>query len=379
MLPNKSSAAQDAVAVFVGQWLPYSETFIYEQLKTHVRYRPHVYARGADASGDRFPFDERTVLGTAERWSWERLGLAPSFERQLRQQRPALLHAHFGTNASYATGLVKRSRLPLVVTFHGHDVGGLLPHNRTSPRYRGYQKRAPAMFEVSRLNLPVSKEFADMLISDIGVDPKRVVLHRIGIDVDRFPFRPARDTPPVVLMIGRFVEKKGFEFGIAAFAQAWKRHRDMRLIIVGSGPREAAYQNVVAQHGIDTHVEFKGSLAYAEVQALMREADILMAPSVTTKEGDREGGLTVVKEASACGLGIVASRHGGIVDIVEHEHTGLLAPERDTATLARYLTRYAEDHVMRVEFGKAARRKVDAEYNSKQQTRELEELFDSVR
>jgi glycosyltransferase involved in cell wall biosynthesis len=343
-----------------------------------MRYRPHVYARGADPSGERFPFDARTVLGKAERWSWEKLGLAPSFERQLSRQRPALVHAHFGTNASYATRLVEARRLPLVVTFHGHDVGGLLPHNRDSERYRGYQKRAPRMFEYSRLNLPVSREFADMLVSQIGIDPKRVVLHRIGIDVDKFPFRPARETPPIVLMVGRFVEKKGFEFGIAAFAEASKRQRDMRLLIVGSGPREALYKSVVEQQGIGGQVEFKGPLPYEQVQRLMAESDILLAPSVTTEDGDREGGLTVVKEASACGLGIVASHHGGIVDIVEHEQTGLLAPEKDSASLARYLTRYAEDFGMRVEFGKAARQKVDAEYNSKRQTRELEELFDSV-
>src|SRR5690606_17617581 len=117
-------------------------------------------------------------------------------------------------------------------------------------------------------------------------------------------------------------------------------------------------------------------LDHERVIELLQTSDVFLAPSVTDVQGDREGGLTVVKEASACGLGIVASYHGGIPEIVEHERTGLLAPERDVKALAEFLRVMLLDVGARAQFGRAARMKVEHEYSLTQQIDELESIFD---
>lgn len=366
------------VAVIVGSWLSYSETFIYDQVVGHQRYLPQVYAYGYGSHPELFPFAAKTVLSRPEKWSWRVLQCSPTFEWNVSRQSPCVAHAHFGTNASISVPMLRRHRVPLVTTFHAHDVAGLLAGGAAEPRYRLYRRRAPHLFRYSRLNLPSSQELADVLVRDLNVPADRVQLHRIGVDLTKFTFCPARDRPVRILMIGRFVEKKGFEYGIQAFARVAPQLEGAVLSIVGEGEREAEYREIARREGVGERVAFLGQKSAHEVAELLRNTDVFLAPSVTAHNGDREGGLTVVKEASACGLGIVASAHGGIVDIVEHERTGLLAPERDVSRLGAYLLRMSRDPSERADFGRAARAKVEREYNHSIQMRVLEEIYDDV-
>ena len=370
-----------SVAVFMGDWIPYSETFIYDQLLAHRRYEAHVYAQGrtsGPAHAGAANFQRTTILSRPERWLWRNMRRAPRFSAQIARQHPAVAHAHFGTNASFAVPLLERRKIPLVTTFHAHDVEGLLPLHAATPRYRLYRKGAAELFRVSRLNLASSRELADMLVKQLGVPAKRVRWHRIGIDLSRFTTRTVDSASRVVSMVGRFVEKKGFEYGIAAFAQLSQQFPDARLRIAGAGPLLPRYKAVVRQEGLEDCVEFVGPLDHERVIELLQTSDVFLAPSVTDVQGDREGGLTVVKEASACGLGIVASYHGGIPEIVEHERTGLLAPERDVKALAEFLRVMLLDVGARAQFGRAARMKVEHDYSLTQQIDELESIFDEV-
>lgn len=367
-----------SVAIIVGSWLAYSETFIYDQVVGHQRYSPQVYAYGHGSHPELFPFAAKTVLSRPEKWLWRVLQRSPTFEWNLSRQSPVVAHAHFGTNASIAVPMLERHRVPLVTTFHAHDVAGLLAGGAAEPRYRLYRRRAPRLFRYSRLNLPSSLELADVLVRDLNVPSDRVQLHRIGVDLEKFAFCPARDRPVRILMIGRFVEKKGFEYGIEAFARVAPQLDGAVLSIVGEGEREEKYREIARREGVSERVVFLGRKSAGEVAELLRESDVFLAPSVTARNGDREGGLTVVKEASACGLGIVGSAHGGIVDIVTHEETGLLAPERDVERLGDYLLRMARDVREREHFGRAARAKIEKEYNQCVQMRVLEEIFDDV-
>lgn len=366
------------VAVFVGSWLAYSETFIYDQLVGHQRYAPHACAYGYSPHAELFPFSAKTVLSAPEKWTWRVLQVAPTFERTFSRRAPCVAHAHFGTNASIAVPMLERRGIPLVTTFHAHDVAALLPGATDEPRYRLYRRRAPRLFRYSHWNLPSSLELADVLVKDLAVPAERVQLHRIGIDLDKFAYCPPRERPIRILMVGRFVEKKGFEYGIQAFARVAPLLDGATLSLVGEGDREETYREIARREGVEERVFFLGRKSSQEVAALLRDTDVFLAPSVTAENGDREGGLTVVKEASACGLGIVASAHGGIVDIVEHERTGLLAPERDVSCLAAYLLRMGRNFAERADFGRSARAKVEREYNNSLQMRVLEEIYDDA-
>ena len=133
-----------------------------------------------------------------------------------------LLHAHFGPASTYALGPAALLDLPLVVTYHGYDVPFLMTNERMRPRYWRYWAMSRWMLRRVDRFLPASDELARMLI-ELGAPPERVHVWRLGVTIPpQWSPRPLHDAPRI-LMIGRFVEKKGFDIGIRAFARVATR------------------------------------------------------------------------------------------------------------------------------------------------------------
>jgi glycosyltransferase involved in cell wall biosynthesis len=226
------------------------------------------------------------------------------------------------------------------------------------------------------LGLCASQELHDMLLA-LGVPASKLRVFRLGIDVERFvPMsKPSRE--PITIMIGRFVEKKGFEYGIQAFAQA-TQNIAARLILVGSGPRERQLRALVAQLGISERVQFAGPLTQTEVAALLQQSTVLLAPSIVAKDGNRESGLIVVKEASACGTVPIGTRHGGIPEIIDDGVTGYLVPERDVSELSARLRKVLTDADLRQRMAAEGRQKMLREYDNRERVASLEAIYDEV-
>ncbi len=360
------------VALFCARFLPFSETFVHEELAHHRRYEMHVFC-GRRMHADRFGHPRVVVAGRL----FEYTRVSPTFDARLAAGELALIHAHHGPGGVYALPFARRHRLPLVVTFHGHDVPLLASGERLHPRNWPYALLAPAVLREMTLGLCASVELLEML-REMGVPAEKLRLHRIGISLDRFPTGPrAVDGEPLVAMVGRFVAKKGMTYGIRAFAAAC-RDRRARLIVAGDGPLCAALERTAAEEGIADRVAFAGALPYSEVTALLRRADVLLAPSVTTADGDRESGLLVVKEASASGAVPVSTWHGGIPEIVDDGRTGFLVPERDVAGMAERLARLLDDPTLRRAMAAAARARMVEQYDNRQVVAALEDRYDEA-
>jgi glycosyltransferase involved in cell wall biosynthesis len=201
---------------------------------------------------------------------------------------------------------------------------------------------------------------------------------RLGVEIPAaIPPRRAQDEA-IVLMVGRFVEKKGFEYGIRAFADLVATGARARLRLVGDGQRRDRYVRIARERGIEGKVEFLGRLPHHEVLAQMERADVLLAPSVVAERGNRESGLIVVKEANARGVPAIGTRHGGIPEIIDHGQTGFLVPERDTEQLAHHLGALVRDPGLREEMGRRAREKMVREYDIVERVRALETHYDEV-
>jgi colanic acid/amylovoran biosynthesis glycosyltransferase len=361
------------VAVFVGSWLPYSETFIYDQLRLSRQTRAWVICGGLTRHAERFPHSPITRLGPGERFAFRHVGIAPSIDDALEHSGARVILAHFGLNGAFALPFAKRAGLPLVVMFHGHDVGGLSSCNRFTPRYFRYQRLAPALFDYASLLLCASEDLRTRL-AEFGAPAHKLQLHPLGIDLERFP-PPApedRNGPSTVVMVGRLVEKKGMTYGLRAFQRVSARFPRARLQIVGDGPLRRSLEREARSLGIGAAVQFLGSLSHERVLETMRRAHVMLTPSVTTPRGDRESGVIVLKEAAASGLPAVATRHGGIPEILDHERTGLLVSERSVHELARALERLLGDRALCRELGRAGREKMFAEYDGKKQVARLE-------
>lgn len=359
--------------VCVGQWLPASETFIYDQILHQKRTKLRVIARDRTECAGRFPYEDVVHLGALQTMGFYQFGFAPTVKRALVGHRTQLIHAHFGPNGTRMLPFARALGIPLVVSMHGHDLGGLEPQNRYNPRYRRYQELAPELFEYTQLFLCASAELAELLVAH-GAPSHKVRLHHLGVDIGRFkPGLPSERVDSRILMVGRLVEKKGLFDGIEAFSFVVKRYQSARLAIVGDGPLADELRKAALRHGVVDQVEFLGSLSAEGVLREMRRASILLTPSFTTPSGDRESGVIVVKEAGATGLPAVVTRHGGLPEIIEEGQNGFLVPERDVAGLANRLERLLSSPALRGEMGNRARRLIEQRYDSVRQNELLEE------
>lgn len=362
-----------AVAVFCGTFLPYSQTFVWDELRCHERYAVEVFA-WRRRNPHLFPAPDHV----ARPW-FPLTGLDRQFEARFRRGGIALLHAHFGWAGAMAAPFARKHGLPLVISFHGYDVALLARGRPGPPRVWPYTLRRRGLLANLDLGLCASTELLEMLLA-AGVPGDRLIEHRLGVDLERFRAGKRAGPDLRVAMVGRLVEKKGFGDGLCAFA---KFVRDTglraRLEIAGSGPLEGRLRRAARDLGVAASVAFLGELRHGEVANLLARSDVLLAPSVVAADGDRDSGLLTVKEASACECVPVATWHGGIPSIVDDGTTGFLVDEHDVAALADRLTMLARDPDRRRIMGAAARNKMSRQYELRASVRRLEEIYDEVR
>jgi glycosyltransferase involved in cell wall biosynthesis len=372
------------VALLRNTFLPYSETFIHDELRFHERYDVSVFARRL-LNADRFPGHRVFALDSPKRRmlaasAWYGLSTRSRYlEREMREGGFSLLHAHFGHNGVYAMGFARRLNLPLVVSLHGADVTVLLGAAKLRPQWWNYLIRYRRLFREARLFLAASNELKELIVS-CGCPSEKVIVHRLGVDLDTF--KPADPTPssdpPIVLMIGRFVEKKGHVYGIEAAALARRAGLEFRLVIVGNGPLLGQYRRLISQLDLEGTVSLPGALPHVEIVELLRRTSVLVAPSVVARNLDRESGIIVVKEAAASGIPVVGTRHGGIPEIIDDGTTGFMVPERDARALSERLVELLKSRELRLGLGRAARAKMEREYDIRERVRALEGIYDRV-
>ena len=163
------------------------------------------------------------------------------------------------------------------------------------------------------------------------------------------------DTAPFrLLFVGRLVERKGVTHLLDALPTLRAR-RAVELDVVGDGPLRAELATRARELGLGDVVRFPGFLPERELGDLFARADTFVLPAVEDAKGDVEGLGVVLIEALVHGLPVVASESGGIVDIVQHERTGLLVPPGDAAALAAALERLATDPMLRERLARAGR------------------------
>ena len=239
-----------------------------------------------------------------------RLGLA----------RPDLIHAHFAAPGGLlGRRLARRWGVPFVLSLHGYDTNFWPNHNAFNRRrFRSVCRDADRLLAVSgdlaEKAAAISGIHAEVLTAGVersfefAVPPRTETRARLGIPDDAF----------MVVFVGNHIQKKGME----ELWQAAGSRPDIRFVTAGIGPwrdRLAALDNVTAL----------GPVQNDEVFALMQAADMMCLPSYS------EGMPNVVLEAGAIGLPVVATRVGGIPEVIGEDERGLLVPAGDAGALGR--------------------------------------------
>lgn len=380
--PAGKNMQNKKIALFATNFLEFSQTFIYDEIRCHKNYVVDVFALYR-LNSNVFPYDKVHSFFPSEslkqsiEGNWCQItALSPTRENLVKNGGYSLIHAHFGTGSIYALSVADSANLPLVVTFHGYDVPVLKTYRRFFPAFWRYWLMSRRMFRRVDLFLAASDELKEMLI-ELGAPAEKVLTWRLGVEIPVINEIPERKGNRII-MVGRFVEKKGFEYAIEAFAKVINNGTDAVLEIIGDGPRKESYISMIKRLGIEKNVIFHGVKRHSEVLDMILNSDILVAPSVVSCNGDRESGILVVKEAGARSVPSIGTIHGGIPEIIDHGETGFLVKEKDIDDMADKMTVLLKDAGLRSRMGRAARKKMESEYSLPDRIAVLESHYDSV-
>jgi glycogen(starch) synthase len=163
--------------------------------------------------------------------------------------------------------------------------------------------------------------------------------------------KPLSSHPPRLLCLGRLAPDKGFDVAISAFRLVLNRFPKARLTIAGDGPLRSVLEQQAVRMGVGRAVEFIGWVAPDGALSLIADCTIVLMPS------RREPFGLVALEAASAGRPVVATRIGGLPEIVIHQETGLLVENEDSRSLADAALSLLSNPAMALRFGEAARRR----------------------
>jgi len=293
---------------------------------------------------------------------------AAELHRQWTLRRPDVVHAHFWMSGYAAVRAARPLGIPVALTFHALGVVKKR-HQRerdTSPVERLYVER-DLLRTVDRVVATCSDEVFELL--RLGGDRRSISVVPCGVDPEVFSTSVPAEPRPTgrlrLVCVGRLVERKGVGNVITALGLLRAAGGpDVELVIAG-GPDAAGLDDdlevqrlrqVAAQAGVLDRVEFRGRVGRTELPSLLRSADIVVCVPWYEPFG------IVPLEAMACGVAVVATAVGGIVDTVVDGQSGLHVPPREPAVLADVLASLLADPPRRAALGAAAARRVRSRY-----------------
>jgi colanic acid/amylovoran biosynthesis glycosyltransferase len=178
--------------------------------------------------------------------------------------------------------------------------------------------------------------------------------------------------------IARLVEKKGVEYGIRAVAKLVRAKLSIEYHVIGDGPLREDLRQLIQELDANDTVKLLGWKQQQEVVEILNNAHIMLAPSVTSQDGDQEGIPVSLMEAMARGLPIVSTQHSGIPELIENGVSGFLVPEQDVDALAEKLGYLIEHPEVWPEMGRAGRVYVEKHYDINKLNNQLVEIYQKL-
>jgi glycosyltransferase involved in cell wall biosynthesis len=314
------------------------------------------------------------------------IGDLRAFARLLRlvfSEAPDVIHTHTakaGTLGRIAACLFnatrrRRRRCLVVHTFHGHVLAGYFgPATNVAVRLA-----ERTLARITDRVVTLSPAQRDDIVTRFGIaDAARTTVVPLGLDLDHLarldPAAPhlrrqlgISERALVIGYVGRFVAIKDLATLVHAFARVARKRPDAVLLLVGDGPVRPEIESLVASLGLQKHVHVPGWIE--DLAPLYATMDICALSSLN------EGTPVALIEAMAAAKPVVATRVGGVADVVEDERTGLLASPGDPDALANRIVRLADDSAERARMGAAGRQAVVGRFSTARLVDDIDRLY----
>lgn len=343
--------AIDRVIYVVKHFPKISETFIATELAA-LKARGigvRVLSQGRTNEQWRHKFIDEAGLMDLVEFSPQR------FTEVIRAFRPQVLHAHFATEAtSLAWRLSRELHIPFCFTAHGYDVHRVPPGN-----LRTRLAAASAIVTVSQANARKIVHVSGFPLQKINVIPS-------GIAIDDFvPCEQPATGLQTIVCVARLEPVKQLGTLLAACALLQKAQLDFRCVIIGDGSCDDELEEIRQRLGIQQRVQFLGALDAEEVRIWLQKASLAVLTSSS------EGMPVSLMEAAACGVPAVATRVGGVPELIDDGVTGILVDPGNVLELAAAMTRLLVDRDLAARYGQAARKRAMELFSSERQINSL--------
>lgn len=279
-----------------------------------------------------------------------------------------VLHVHWPfPHAPLAELAISLSGVPMVATCHGAE----LAMARRSRLIAGVLRRSLLRADVVSCNSSHTRREIEKLCERTAT-----VIPYGATAIAKAPSRGERpqNDPALLLFSGRLIQRKGVDYLIRALPRVLER-RDVKLLITGEGDRRREWEELAVRLGLKDKVQFLGFVTTDRLAELYETCDAYVHPAIFDDNNDTEGLGVVLVEALANRCPVVASRVGGIVDVVLDEQTGLLVPEKDERALANAILRLLDDPALARRLGNAGRDFAIKHFDWERITDETENLY----
>jgi glycosyltransferase involved in cell wall biosynthesis len=313
----------------------------------------------------------KTLWRTIRRRRWgavKRFMQAAYLAPQLRDAGITHVHAHFASSAtSVAHHLHHLIGLSYSFTAHAKDIyidgvaEDVLRRKLDSARF------IVTVSDYNRAHLASIAPHAD------------IVRIYNGLDLQQFSLDGTHpDALPMVLAVGRLVEKKGFDILVRACAILNSQQVRFRCTIVGTGALEHPLRAMVDELELGDLIDLPGPMPREALITLYPRASVLVAPCVIGSDGNRDGLPTVLIEAMALGVPVISTDVTGIPELVQHGVTGRLAGQNDPGALAASIRASLEQRADSMEMAREGRRVVESRFDLRRNVTDLRTLLEKA-
>jgi colanic acid/amylovoran biosynthesis glycosyltransferase len=374
------------VASYCSSFLKSEMLHIYRQLRALRGVDTFVVTKEVQ-NAERFPFDDIEVIPKRRTnllvHGWLKFverrppivyrGEYQTLDSLLERHGADLMHIYFGHTGVHLLPFIEQWDKPCVVSFHGADVA-------QKPEIKDYPAKLRRLFKAVPLVFARSQSLVDRLVH-LGCPPEKLRINRTGIPLNEFPLVDRQASPDGKLRVVqacRLIPKKGVATSLRAFAIFKKDHPDAEFFIAGKGPLQPELEMLAGGLGIARDVHFLGFLSQPKLMQLYASSHLFLHPSEISPNQDQEGVPNSVLEAMATGLPVVATRHGGIPEAVDHGRTGFLVAEEDHVGLANAMQLITSSPGLLKEMGERAHAAVVERFEQDTQINRLESFYEEA-